>query len=228
MMKPKTAKAGNKVSKSKLFEGRTREAASKLGFALEGARAEEKEYGPMGTGAALLRRAQLELGIMFDITTRVPELLTPNKNIVVLEDRETRNSQFRSWFGATNRLTCCTTLLEAVFQLSSRPVDVLFIDYDIHDKGTTDFRHWLRVSDPRRELDGLDLAHVVADRLPEHMCPKRIVVHSRNPVGRHLIGDYLKASGIDSVLWPFDYQWKGLAMNPLPILNQVRSQFASA
>lgn len=123
---------------------------------------------------------------------------------------------FRSWFGKEHSIECHVTLRGAVEHLYKEKSNFLFLDYDIHDKSDRTMREYLRVDSWRRELDGLDLAYYVAKRLPVEKRPDHIIIHSRNPIGRKLMHEYLHRYDIPSLLWAFDYVWTGLDGTTVP------------
>lgn len=134
----------------------------------------------------------------------------------MLEDRESRNSMFRSWFGKEHSITCHTKLRTSIEDLYKTKSHFLFLDFDIHDEGDRTLREWLNVHPKRKELDGLDLATYVAKRLPIDKRPDHIIIHSRNPIGRKLMHEYLHRKGLKSLLWAFDYEWTGLDGTTVP------------
>lgn len=197
------------------FEHGTREDAHKLGAALEAARAEEKRAAQGShpeqlsfPELPLLRRAEQDLGPVQRLDVLVPELRALKQRVVVLEDKDKRLDIFKCWFTNYN-LACTKTIREGVNLLLAERADFLFLDFDIHDPGDRTLREWLRVPSRRKELDGLDLAYYVAKRLPEEKRPKHIVIHSRNPVGRRLMREYLEKRGIKVIMWAFHYEWEG-------------------
>lgn len=123
---------------------------------------------------------------------------------------------FRSWFGKEHDVACHTTLRGGVEHLYEKKSNFLFLDFDIHDPSDSTLRKWLGVHPTRKELDGLDLAGYVAKGLPADKRPDHIIIHSRNPIGRKLMSEYLARKGIASVLWAFDYEWTGLDGKTVP------------
>lgn len=207
------------------FQHGNREDAHALGAALEAARAEEKRAA-QGAGPEqlsfpelpLLRRAEQDLGPVSVLDVLVPELRALNQRVVVLEDKDKRLDIFKCWF--TNYdLACTKTIREGVNLLLEKQADFLFLDFDIHDPGDRTLREWLRVPSKRRELDGLDLAYYVAKRLPIEKRPKHIIIHSRNPVGRRLMREYLEKRDVKPVMWAFQYEYRGPDETaPVPVL----------
>ena len=197
------------------FQHGNREDAHVLGAALEAARAEEKRAAQGGGSGQqsfaevpLLRRAEQDLGPVAVLDVLVPELRALNQRVVVLEDKDKRLDIFKCWF--TNYDYASTkTIREGVNLLLEKQADFLFLDFDIHDPGDRTLREWLRVPSKRRELDGLDLAYYVAKRIPVELRPKNIVIHSRNPVGRRLMREYLEKRDIKPTMWAFQYEYGG-------------------
>jgi hypothetical protein len=207
------------------FAAGTRSDAHALGAALEAARAEEKRAAEGGdpeqlsfAELPLLRRAEQDLGPPSVLDVLVPSLRTLNQRVVVLEDKDKRLDIFKCWFTHYD-LACTKTIREGVNLLLEKQADFLFLDFDIHDPGDRTLREWLRVSSERKELDGLDLAYYVAKRIPIEKRPKNIIIHSRNPMGRRLMQEYLARRGVTSTLWAFHYEWEGPdATAPRPVL----------
>lgn len=193
----------------------SRKAAQKLGATLEKARAEEKWAAKQGKDIsgwwadAALRRAKEELGPIEPLDLLVPTLREQGKRIVVLEDKQSRIDLFKKWLGGTHDVVCTAIIREGIEMLREKKADVLFLDYDVHDKGDRTLREWLRVEHWRKELDGLDLATYAGWMKPEHR-PETVVVHSRNPVGQKMLLKHLKQKDFKPVRWPFHYDWAGL------------------
>lgn len=197
------------------FTAGTRADAHALGAALEAARAEEKRAA-QGSGPEqlsfpelpLLRRAEQDLGPPSVLDVLVPSLRTLNQRVVVLEDKDKRVDLFKCWF--TNYDFASTKVIrEGVGLLLEKRADFLFLDFDIHDPGDRTLREWLHIGPKRRELDGLDLVYYVMKRLPEEKRPKNVIIHSRNPLGRRLMQEYLEKHGLQPVMWAFNYEWQG-------------------
>lgn len=146
----------------------------------------------------------------------MPGLRTVGQRVCVLEDRESRNSLFRSWMGKEHAVTCHTTLRTSIEDLYKEKSHFLFLDFDIHDRSDRTLREWLGVDPWRKELDGLDLATYVAKRLAPEKRPDHIIIHSRNPIGRRLMREYLERKGFAPLLWAFDYTWTGLDGTTVP------------
>jgi hypothetical protein len=208
-----------------LFRHGNREDAHALGAALEAARAEEKRAAQSASSGQralpempLLRRAEQDLGAPSVLDALVPGLRALNQRVVVLEDKDKRLDIFKCWF--TNYdLACTKTIREAVGLLLEKQADFLFLDFDIHDLGDHTLREWLHVPSSRKELDGLDLAYYVAKRIPVELRPKNIVIHSRNPVGRRLMREYLEKRELVPVMWAFQYEYRGPDETaPVPVL----------
>jgi hypothetical protein len=208
-----------------LFQHGNREDAHALGAALEASRAEEKRAAQGGGSAQqsllalpLLRKAEQDLGPPSVLDALVPGLRALNQRVVVLEDKQKRLDIFKCWF--TNYDLACTKVIrEGVSLLLEKQADFLFLDFDIHDPGDRTLREWLNVPSGRKELDGLDLAYYVAKRLPVEKRPKNIIIHSRNPVGRRLMREYLEKRELKPVMWAFQYGYRGPDETaPAPVL----------
>lgn len=193
----------------------SRESAHQLGLKLEQARAEEKWAAKEGKdfhgwwAEKALRKAKEELGPIEPLESLVPGLLSAGKRVVVLEDKQSRLDLFQRWFGGHHDLVQTAVIREGIELLREKKADVLFLDFDVHDKGDRTLREWLRVEQWRKELDGLDLATYAGWLKPEHR-PETVVVHSRNPIGQRMLLKHLQKKDFKPVRWPFHYEWVGL------------------
>lgn len=192
----------------------SRNSAQQLGLALETARAEEKWAASKSVkwsdySKNLLSKAKQELGPIERLDELVPGIRSKGKRIVVLEDKQSRIDLFKKWFGDQHDLVCTAVIREGIDALREKKADVLFLDYDVHDKGDRPLREWLRVEKWRKELDGLDLA-TYAGWLSEKHRPETVVVHSRNPIGQRMLLKHLEKKEFKPVRWPFHYKWEGL------------------
>lgn len=192
----------------------SRDDAHYLGAALEAARAAEKRSAKSADQGeldlphlSLLRKSEQELGPDDRLDVLVPALRNLNQRIVVLEDKEKRVNIFKHWFQNYD-FACTKVIREGIDMVREKVADYLFLDFDIHDLGDSALRDWLRVSKKRKELDGLDLAEYVA-RMPEGTRPKNIIIHSRNPIGRKLLKQFLERKKLNPVMWAFKYNYEG-------------------
>lgn len=221
MDRKKTRRTGRQSSK-RLNATLSRKSAQRLGLKLEKARAEQwaaekgKGVSPSSPSSPsrsywwdeALRRAENALGPIEPLEKLVPSLCSEGKRIVVLEDKKSRIDLFNKWFGSRHDLVQTAIIREGIEYLREKKADVLFLDYDVHDKGDATLREWLHVEHWRKELDGLDLATYAGWMSPKHR-PATVVVHSRNPIGQKMLLEHLRAKNLDPVRWPFQYEWPG-------------------
>lgn len=125
--------------------------------------------------------------------------------ILILDDVKYRHDVYDKLYGDDD-VFHSYTFSDFLSKLDNGPWDLIHLDHDLGDFVDNPDLYtdgWGKI----REYNGTDASDRICN-LPDNKLPKRIVVHSINPVGARRMVDMLKHRGIPTI-------WEPFALNPM-------------
>jgi len=116
--------------------------------------------------------------------------------ILILDDLKSRHDVFDNLF-KDHDVFHAFTVSDFVSKLKDDVFDLICLDHNLGETET-----WIDGWNNKREFNGVDAAVKICE-LEDHALPKKVMIHSMNPVGARSMLNLLYARGI-SVDWqPF-------------------------
>lgn len=123
------------------------------------------------------------------------------RRILVLDDDAYRHRTYAKLYDGDEVIHTWTYSEFAVSFVNGSPWDIVHLDHDLGDLVTTPDT-WVDGWGHRRLRTGRDAAGVIT-AVPDDKLPRKVIVHSVNPVGARAIVSDLKARGIPVSWEPF-------------------------
>lgn len=117
--------------------------------------------------------------------------------VLVLDDSLERQKAFRSHLIGTisTHVHSYAECVEA-FENQPKPFDIVFLDHDLSDEAAAG-------NPSHKEKTGTDVVDYIVEMDPSKQ-PKKIILHTLNPVGRQRMMLILQRTGIETISSPFN------------------------
>ena len=118
--------------------------------------------------------------------------------LLFLDDMKERHERFDSMTDG-HEVWHAWSVEQAIKRLSERIYDIAFLDHDLSDEHYADY-HADRLSAAKGT--GQEVAQFIA-QMPADKRPRRVLVHSWNPIGAMAIARILRAAGVPVTMSTF-------------------------